>query len=187
LQTGGRPAFLIRFVLAATLSSVYGIYNSYELCEGEPIPGKEEYLHSEKYQYKVWDWDRPGNIKAEIAKINRIRRDNPALHEFENVGFHHADDDSVIFYSKITPDRTNMIFVAVNLDPFDVREATLRFPLREMGVPEGETFEIEELLTGARHLRRGPVHKVRLDPQTNPAEIYRITVWSSVDYRSPCF
>jgi starch synthase (maltosyl-transferring) len=187
LQTGGRPAFLIRYVLAATLSSVHGIYNGYELCEAAGIPGKEEYLHSEKYQFKVWDWNRPGNIKAEIARINAIRRENPALQEFENIAFHEADDDSVLFFGKMTLDRSNMIFVVVNLDPFDARESTLLFPLPAMGVPEGETFEVEELLSGARHLRRGAAHKVRLDPQTNPVEIYRITVWSSVDYRSPCF
>lgn len=80
-----------------------------------------------------------------------------------------------------------MIFVAVNLDPFDSHEATLRFPLREMGVPPGETFEVEELMTGARHLWRGEDHRVRLDPEVNPAAIFRATVWTSVDYRTPCF
>jgi len=187
LQTGGRPAFVIRLVLAATMSSIYGIYNGYELCENEGIPGKEEYLNSEKYQYKVWDWDRPGNIKAEIAAINRIRRENPALHEFENIRFHQADDDNVVFYSKMTLDRSNMIFVAVNLDPFDSHEAVLHFPLEHMGVPAGETFEVEELMGGARHLWRGAKHKVRLDPKSSPAAIFRVTVWNSVDYRTPCF
>lgn len=187
LQTGGRPAFRIRLVLAATLSSVYGIYNSYELCENAAVPGKEEYLHSEKYQHKVWDWNRPGNIKDEIARVNAIRRENPALHEFENLRFHPCDDESVLFYGKTTLDRSNMIFVAVTLDPFDPRETVLHFPLDVMGVPEGETFEVEELLTGARHLWRGSRHTVRLDPAVNPAAIYRITVWTSVDYREPCF
>ncbi|MGZ9034725.1 MAG: alpha-1,4-glucan--maltose-1-phosphate maltosyltransferase, partial [Rhodospirillales bacterium] len=96
LQTGGRPAHQIRFVLASTLSSVYGIYNGFELCEATPIPGKEEYLHSEKYEYKVWDWDRPGNIKDFITRINLIRRENPALHELENLRFYAADDDNVL-------------------------------------------------------------------------------------------
>jgi starch synthase (maltosyl-transferring) len=187
LQTGGRPAFIIRLVLAATLSSVYGLYNSYELCEAAAAPGKEEYQNSEKYQYKVWDWERPGHIKAEITALNRIRRDNPALHEFENIRFHPADDDSVVFYSKMTLDRTNMIFVAVNLDPFDVHEATLDFPLDLIGVPTGETYEVEELLGGARHLWRGARHRVRLDPQSRPAMIFRVTVWGFVDFRTPCF
>ncbi|MGE5547770.1 MAG: maltotransferase domain-containing protein [Solirubrobacterales bacterium] len=187
LQTGGRPAFRIRLVLAATLSSLYGIYNSYELCENAAVPGKEEYRHSEKYQYKVWDWNRPGHIKDDIARINRIRRENPALHEFENVRFFEADDESVLFYGKATYDRSNMIFVAVTLDPFDVREAVLTFPLEAMGVPPGETFEVDELLSGERHLWRGPRHRIRLDPHVNPAAIFRVTVWSSVDYRTPCF
>lgn len=187
LQTGGRPAFVIRLVLAATLSSVHGIYNSYELCEAAAAPGKEEYLNSEKYQFRCWDWDRPGHIKAEIAALNRIRRDNPALHEFENLRFHPADDDNILFYSKITLDRSNMILVAVNLDPFDAHEAVLEVPLDALGVPPGETYEVEELLTGARHLLRGANHTVRLDPGTNPAMILRVTVWSFVDYRTPCF
>ncbi|HSV30270.1 MAG TPA: alpha-amylase family glycosyl hydrolase, partial [Candidatus Omnitrophota bacterium] len=187
LQTGGRAAFRIRLVLAATLASVYGIYNGYELCEAAAVPGKEEYLHSEKYQFKVWDWNRAGNIKDDITRINRIRRDNPALHEFENVRFHQSSDDSVLFYGKSTLDRSNMIFVAVTLDPFDARDTVLTFPLDAMGVPAGETFEVEELLTGERHLWRGAAHKLRLDPKLNPAAIFRVTVWNSVDYRTPCF
>ncbi len=186
LQTGGRPAFRIRLVLAATLSSLYGIYNGFELCEAAAVPGSEEYLHSEKYQYKVWEWNRPGNIKADITRINAIRRANPALHEFENLRFHQADDDSVLFYGKMSLDRSNMVFVAVNLDPFDVHEAVLHFPLAEMGVPEGETFEVEELLGGGHHLWRGAEHRQRLDPQVNPAAVFRITVWRSVGWREPC-
>jgi starch synthase (maltosyl-transferring) len=186
LQTGGRAAFRIRLVLAATLAPLYGIYNGYELCEAAAIPGKEEYLHSEKYQYKVWDWNRPGNIKDEIARINAIRRDNPALHELETLAFHEADDEAVLFYSKLTLDRSNLVFVAVTLDPFDAREAELVFPLERMGVPKGETFEVEELLTGRRHLWRGARHRLHFDPLVAPAAIFRVTVWSSVDYRTPC-
>ncbi|MBC7950833.1 MAG: DUF3416 domain-containing protein [Rhodospirillaceae bacterium] len=187
LQTGGRAGFRIRLVLAATLSSVYGIYNGFELCEAAAVPGKEEYLHSEKYQFKVWDWNRPGHIKDDITRLNAIRRDNPALHEFENVRFYPADDDSVLFYGKATYDRSNLIFVAVTLDPFDAHDCVLHFPLEAMGVPQGETFEVEELLTGNRHLWRGARQRVRLDPAVNPAAIYRVTVWNSVDYRTPCF
>ena len=187
LQTGGRPAHQIRFVLASTLSSVYGMYNGFELCEATPIPGKEEFLHSEKFEYKVWDWDRPGNIKDFITAVNRIRRENPALHELENLRFYPADDDNVLFYGKMTLDRTNMVFIAVNLDPFDEHEATLEFPIAEMGLKKGDTYEVEELLTGAHHLWRGPRHKVVLDPQINPCEIYRVGGWEQVDYRSPCF
>src|SRR3546814_866165 len=125
LQTGGRPAFQVRFVLAATLSSVYGIYNGFELCENAAVPDSEEYLHSEKYEYKVWDWDRPGNIKDYIARVNAIRRDNPALHELDNLRFYPAHDDNVLFYGKLAADGGNMIFVAVNLDPFEAHEAEI--------------------------------------------------------------
>ncbi len=187
LQTGGRPAHMIRFVLAATLSSVYGIYNGFELCEATPIPGKEEYLNSEKYEYKVWDWDRPGNIKDFITRINAIRSNNRALHELENLRFYPADDDNILFYGKMTAERDNMIFVVVNLDPFDPHVAELEFPLDAMGLKAGETFQVEELLTGKRHLWRNAYQGVRLDPEVNPCEIYRIGTWEKVDYRSPCF
>jgi starch synthase (maltosyl-transferring) len=187
LQTGGRPAHQIRFVLASTLSSVYGIYNGFELCEATPIPGKEEYLNSEKFEYKVWDWDRPGNIKDFITAVNRIRRENPALHELENLRFYPADDDNVLFYGKMTPDRSNMVFIAVNLDPFDEHEASLEFPIAEMGLETTDTFEVVELLTGARHLWRGSRQRVVLDPEVNPCAIYRVGGWEQVDYLSPCF
>ncbi len=187
LQTGGRPAHMIRFILAATLSSVYGIYNGFELCEATPIPGKEEYLNSEKYDYKVWDWDRPGNIKDFITRINRIRQDNPALHELENLRFYPADDDNILFYGKMTPDRDNMVFFAVNLDPFDAHEAELEFPVADMKLTAGDSFQVVELLTGARHLWRGGKHVVRLDPNMNPCEVFRIGAWESVDYASPCY
>lgn len=186
LQTGGRPAFQIRLVLAATLSSIYGIYNGFELCENRAIPGTEEYLDSEKYQYKVWDWDRPGNIKDYIARVNLIRRDNPALHEFENLRFYPADDENVIFYGKSTLDGSNTVFIAVNLDPFDPHQAVVEIPLEELGIPEGRTYQVEELLTGRKHLWRGSRQKVRLDPEANPAVIYRISRWMYRDYVESC-
>lgn len=187
LQTGGRPAHMIRLALAATLSSVYGIYNGFELCEATPIPGKEEYLNSEKYEYKVWDWDRPGNIKDFITKINRIRRDNPALHELDNLRFYPADDDNILFYGKMTADRSNMVFIAVNVDPFDPHVAELEFPLKEMGFKAGETFQVEELLTGRKHLWRNAKQGVRLDPEVNPVEIFRIGAWEKIDFQNPCY
>ncbi len=185
LQTGGRPAFLIRLVLAATLSSVYGIYSGFELCENAALPGREEYLDSEKYEIRVRDWDMPGNIKPEIARINAIRRDNPALHDWRNCRFHQADDDAVIFFSKNKGNNT--ILVAVNLDPFEVKETTLRFPIGDFGLTEGETFECEELLSGQKHLWRGDAHSVRLDPHTNPAAVYRVSTRMNVDYGTPSF
>jgi len=91
----------------------------------------------------------------------------------------------VIFYGKMTRDRGNMIFVAVNLDPFDAHDSAIEFPLGEMGVPDGESFEVEELLTDARHLWRGAVQNVRLDPGHDPAAIYRVKAWERVDFRTP--
>jgi starch synthase (maltosyl-transferring) len=187
LQRGGRPAFQMRLVLAATLSSVYGIYNGFELCEAAALPDSEEYADSEKYQYKVWDWDRPGNIKDDIRRVNAARRDNPALQEFINLRFHHADSDAVLFYGKMTADRANMIFVAVNLDPFEAHEATLDFPLGDMAIGEDDAFEVEDLLAGERHLWRGARQRIRLDPERNPAAILRVTPFRAVAFREPCF
>jgi starch synthase (maltosyl-transferring) len=169
LQKGGRPAFLTRFVLAATLSGVYGIYNGYELCENAAIPGKEEYLHSEKYEFKVWDWDRPGNIKDEIRKLNRFRRENKALQQLWNLRFCTAHDDNVLFYAKWAGD--NLIFCVVNLDPFAAHEAWLEFPADLVG----ERFRLEECFTGAVEERNGRHHLIRLDPHNNPAAVWRAT------------
>jgi starch synthase (maltosyl-transferring) len=174
LQRGGRPAFRSRFVLAATLSGVYGIYNGYELCENAAVSGKEEYLHSEKYEYKVWDWDRPGNIKDDIAKLNRFRQENPALHHFTNLRFHAAHDDNIIFYSKATPDGSNMVLVAVNVDPFATHDAVLELPLHEMGVNPEQFFRMEECFSGETVTWRGAHHHVRLDPHVNPAAVWRL-------------
>jgi starch synthase (maltosyl-transferring) len=187
LQEGGPPAFRIRLVLAATLSSIYGIYNGFELCEGTPVPGTEEYLDSEKYQYKVWDWDRPGNIKDYIAKVNRIRRDNEALQEFRNLRFHPSSDGHVIFYSKRSPWSDNLVFVAVNLDPFGAHESELRLPLHELGIGDEDPYEVEELLSGAKHLWQGSSQNIGLNPHENPAAIFLLKGWTRVDYREPCF
>jgi starch synthase (maltosyl-transferring) len=184
LQNGGRPAFQTRFILAATLSSVYGMYNGYELCENAAVPGKEEYLHSEKYDYKVWDWDRPGNIKDLIAKVNRIRRENSALHELTNLRFYTAHDDNILFYGKMTPDRSNMILIAVNLDPFDAHATDLEIPLYDLGLGEHDNFIVEELITGAKHLWSGSRHHVQLGPETNQAMILRVVPWHHVDFES---
>ncbi len=175
LQTGGRPAHMIRLVLAATLSGVYGIYNGFELCEATPVPGKEEFLNSEKYEYKVWDRDRPGNIKEFIAKVNWIRGENPALHELHNLRFYPSTDENVLFYGKMTLDRSNMVFAVVNLDPFTAHESHVDFPLAEMGLADQDLYVAEELFSGRRLEWRGGRHWVRLDPYLNPCEIFRIT------------
>lgn len=187
LQRGGRPAFQMRLVLAATLSSVYGIYNGFELCEAQAIPDTEEYEDSEKYAYKIWDWDRPGNIKDYIRRVNVARRSNPALHELVNLRFYPADSDWILFYGKMTADRSNMVFVAVNLDPFEAHEATVEFPLADMGIGVDDAYEAEDLLSDERHLWRGASQHMRLDPQHNPVAIYRVMPFRHVEYRTPCF
>jgi starch synthase (maltosyl-transferring) len=174
LQTGGRPAFMMRAVLASTLSSVYGLYSGYELCEGRPVPGKEEYLNSEKYELKAWDWDRPGNIRAYITRLNRIRRENPALHEYENLRFYGAFDDNILYYGKMTATKDNFILIAVNLDPHAAHGATIEVPLWELGLPDSAHVEVEDLFTGGRFFWYGKFQQIWLDPQQNPAAIWRI-------------
>lgn len=185
LQKGGRPAFIIRAVLATTLSSVYGIYSGFELCEAEPIPGKEEYLNSEKYEIKAWDWDREGNIRPLITRLNQMRREHPALQEYENLKFHLCDNDRVLFYEKSTPDGKNVVFVAVNLDPFAAQDVTLFFPMDVVGVGDNEPWEAEEMLTEHLHFWRGSHQRIRLEPDA-PARIWSVRRWDRTekDYES---
>lgn len=178
LQHGGRPAFKFRLVLAATLSPSYGIYSGYELCENRALPGKEEYLDSEKYEFKVWDWDRPGNLVDYVTTINRIRRENPALHELENVEFYEADNEHVLFYGKSTSDRRNILLVAVSLNPFQTQEARLQIPIGSFGIKPDEMYQLHNLMTNQRDLVKGEVYAVRLDPQVEPAAIYAVRRWT---------
>lgn len=182
LQESGRPGFKIRAVLAATLSSVYGIYSGFELCEATPVPGKEEYLNSEKYDFKVWDWDRQGNIRADIARINQIRGTHPALHEYDNLHFYWSDDDSILVYGKQTADKSDNILVVVNLDPFQTHETMIHFPLDDFGMPHDEQFEAHELITGERYFWSGGSQFVRLDPRKESAHLLHLRRWQHVDY-----
>jgi starch synthase (maltosyl-transferring) len=174
LQEGGRPAFRVRLVLAATLSPIYGIYNGFELCENTPIPGREEYLHSEKYEYKVWDWDRPGNIKEDIATINRFRRNNPAMKDFLNLRFLNCSDPNILSYMKITADRANIVIIVVNLDPHGPHEDTVELPLAELGLASDGEFSFEEAFTKHAVTCRGAYQRFHLDPEINPALVFRL-------------
>ena len=174
LQEGGRPAFRIRLVLAGTLSPAYGIYNGFELCENAAIPGREEYICSEKYEYKVWDWDRPGNIKRDIAILNRFRRENPALHELTNLRFLDCADPNILAYAKVTADRRNIVIVIVNLDPHGIHGGEVMLPLAQWGVSEEQDFLVEEAFTGRVVAWRGNRQNLVLDPQTNPAQLFRL-------------
>ena len=173
LQQGGRPAFLSRSALAATLSSSWGIYSGFELCENRALPGKEEYLDSEKYQLVQRDFDRPGNIRAWIAALNRIRNEHPALQRYRNLRFHNADNDRVMFYSKMTEDRTSQILVAVSLDPFAPQEAILDVPLFELGIQPDEAYQVHELISEERSLWQGNTAQVRLTLD-KPAAIWSV-------------
>jgi starch synthase (maltosyl-transferring) len=174
LQEGGRAAFRIRLALAATLSPVYGIYNGFELCENTPIPGREEYLHSEKYEYKVWDWDRPGNIKEDIAALNRFRRNNPAMREFLDLRFLGCNDPNIIAYAKVSPNRANIVIVVVNLDPHGMHDDAVELPMAEFGLDDDASFTLEEAFTGRAVACRGPYQRFHLDPEINPAMVFRL-------------
>ncbi|HPG29230.1 MAG TPA: DUF3416 domain-containing protein [bacterium] len=179
LQYGGRPAFKLRAALAATLSSLWGLYNGFELCENKAVPGKEEYADSEKYQYKVWDWDRPGNIKEFIRKLNMIRKENPALHYYKNLKFYRADNDNIIFYGKTSPDMSNTVLTAVNLDPYHTHEAGLFIPIYELGIKPDQTFILYNLITGERTMTRGEYFRIKLEPNNEPALIFKLERWAS--------
>lgn len=175
LQYGGRPAFLIRLVLAATLSSNYGIYGpAFELCLNEPLPAKEEYLNSEKYEIKNWDWDRPGNLKDFIARVNRIRRENPALQSCWNLQFHEVDNEYLLFYIKANEDLSNIILVLVNLDPFHTQSGWVRIPLHEFGIEPNQPYLVHELLSDDKYIWQGERNYVELNPRILPTYIFRV-------------
>jgi starch synthase (maltosyl-transferring) len=174
LQHGGRPAFRIRLVLAATLSPVYGIYSGYELCEHVAVkPGSEEYLDSEKYELRVRDWNAPGNIKQDVSRLNRIRAENAALHELGNLEMVHTDFEGIFAYRKYAPG--NELLVVVNLDPHNAHETMLDVPLAALGIEPNEPYEVNDLLTGARYTWRGVRNYVKLDPSERVAHLFRVT------------
>ncbi len=174
LQKGGRPAFKIRAALAATLSSVYGIYSGFELCENRALPGREEYADSEKYQYRVWDWDRSGNIQDYITKLNACRRDNPALQEYDNLRFYKAESEHILFYGKSTPDKRNRVLVAINLDPFQTHNSWIYLPLDELGLDAAKPYRVRDVITGQVFTWTGERNYVELDPFKEPAHILEV-------------
>jgi starch synthase (maltosyl-transferring) len=179
LQEGGRPAFMIRAVLAATLSSLYGLYSGFELCENAALPGREEYLDSEKYQWKERDWDAPGNIKDLITRLNRIRKENRALHFYDNLRFYRTENDSILCYGKMTAARDNIILVVVNLDPRYTQNSYVHIPLEDFGPMESDTYQVHDLLSDARYLWRGSANYVELNPNVQPAHIFRVRRWTT--------
>ncbi|HWR51630.1 MAG TPA: alpha-1,4-glucan--maltose-1-phosphate maltosyltransferase [Bryobacteraceae bacterium] len=180
LQHGGRPAFLSRLILAATLGASYGIYGPpFELCENTPLkPGSEEYLNSEKYEIRHWELDQPGSLRDFITRVNRIRRENPALHGDWSLRFHDVDNDHLIAYTKhAATDGSrfgNLILTIVNLDPHRTHGGWLDLPLLELGIDTRRPYQVHELISDARYFWQGARNYVEVDPNTVPAQIFRI-------------
>lgn len=174
LQKGGRPAFLIRAVLAAMACPVYGIYSGFELCENTPVPGREEYADSEKYQFKARDWNAPGNIKEFLTRLNAIRRQNRALQEYANLRIHVAENDNILCFSKATAALDNILLVAVTVDPWQPQTAFVHVPLADFAIGQNEAFVAEDLLTGEKFAWRGARNFISLNPHTRPAHVLRI-------------
>ena len=182
LVHGGRPAHAVRFVLAATLSSNYGIYGpAFELCDHDPFPGKEEYNHNEKYQIKQWNWEKPGNLKPLLRRVNRIRRENRALQTTANLQFVPTDNPQLIAYLKRTEDNANMILTVVNLDPFQTQMGWLDLPIGDLGIPGDRAYLVQDLLPEpdgplptANYYWKGGRNFIKLDPRETPAHIFRV-------------
>jgi starch synthase (maltosyl-transferring) len=192
LQHGGPPAFRVRAVLAAMLSPTWGVYSGYELCENVPlVPGSEEYLDSEKYQYRPRDWEHADSIPPPqedispfITRLNLLRRAHPALHLLRNLRFHHSDQPEILCFSKRTgsaggrgregEEKPDTVLVVVNLDPHHPREATVWLDTAALGINAGEEFVITDELSGERY-RWGQANYVRLDPATAPAHIFTVS------------
>jgi starch synthase (maltosyl-transferring) len=174
LQNAPRPAFLIRAALAATLSGLWGVYNGFELCEGRPDAKRKEYADSEKYEIRAWDYDRPGNIKAEITMLNAIRRENVALHSHLGLTLLNASNGNVMFYEKASAGRHNVLLVAVNLDPYAYQESGIELPLWHFGLNDGDTLALEDLIGGQKFSWTGKWQKIGLDPNRLPFAIWRV-------------
>jgi starch synthase (maltosyl-transferring) len=177
LQTGGRPVFIARLVLAATLGASYGIYGpAFELCEGRARePGSEEYLDSEKYQLRAWDLGAEHSLREVIARVNRIRRENPALQTDAGLTFHDTDNDQLLCYSKRADDGRSVVLVVVNLDPHHAQSGWLDVPIERLGAAAGAgPVQVHDLLGGARYLWHGARHFVQLDPGVMPAHVFAV-------------
>ncbi|WP_296349229.1 alpha-1,4-glucan--maltose-1-phosphate maltosyltransferase [Reyranella sp.] len=175
LQSSGRAGFLIRAALAATLSGLWGVYSGFELCEATALPGREEYLDSEKYEIRPRNFASPGNIVAEITLLNRLRRTYPALHSHRGVTFYNAFNDQVLVYGKREPGADDMILVAVSLDPHGPQHANFELPLWEWKLPDDGVLQVEDLVRDARFAWQGKMQSVSLNPATLPFAIWRLS------------
>jgi starch synthase (maltosyl-transferring) len=176
LQTSGRAGFLIRAVLATMMSGLWGMYSGFEICEAAPLPGREEYLDSEKYEIRVRDFAAPGNIVNEIAALNRIRRAHPALQTHRGVTFYTAFNDQILLFGRRAPGSEEMILVAISLDPHSVQEADFELPLWEFSQPDDGALDAADLMRGHRFTWHGKIQHVRLDPAEQPFAIWQVTL-----------
>jgi len=175
LQLGGRPAFQIRLVLAATLGATYGIYGPpFELCERRAVAGTEEYQDGEKYEIRHWDIERPDSLRPFIARLNEIRRENPAFRSNDRLRFCPVDNDRLIAYVKTTPDGANQVLVVVTLDPHHAQGGWVDVPLDELGLDARQPFQVHDLLSDARYLWHGARSFVTLNPAVVPAHVFRV-------------
>lgn len=174
LQTSGRPGFIVRATLAATLAGNWGMYSGFEICEAAPLPGREEYLDSEKYEIRSRDYDAPGNIKEHIRRLNAIRTAHAALQTQRNILFLNAWNENIIAYARISAHRDEAIMVLVNLDPHHRQESVYEVPLWEFALGDHASIEAEDLLFGGRFTLYGKTHQIALDPNYNPVVIWRL-------------
>ncbi|BBP76598.1 alpha-1,4-glucan--maltose-1-phosphate maltosyltransferase [Pseudomonas gingeri NCPPB 3146 = LMG 5327] len=175
LHESGRAGFLIRAVLATMGSGLWGMYSGFEICESAPVPGKEEYLDSEKYEIRPRDFNTPGNIIAEIAQLNRIRRQHPALQTHLGLQVYNAWNDNILYFGKRTADRKSFILVAVSLDPHNAQEAHFELPLWEFGLPDDAPTRGEDLMNGHTWTWYGKTQWMRIEPWHQPFGIWRIS------------
>jgi starch synthase (maltosyl-transferring) len=193
LQQSGRNGFLIRAALATTLSGLWGMYSGFELCEAQAVPGKEEYLHSEKYEIRAWDWNKEGNIIAEITQLNRIRHAHPALHTHANVDFLAANNEQILYYVKATapnsatshphisdeqsypaPFGDDVLLIAVNLDQHHEQGAQIELPLWRFGLPDDGSVDVIDLMTQRYFVWRGKYQSIHLPTQALPFSIWQL-------------
>lgn len=180
LQTKGREGFLVRAAVAATMSGLWGISSGFEICESAAVPDKEEFINSEKYEIRAWDWNRPGNIINEISILNRIRKEHSELQTHLGLTFHHADNNNVLFYSK-TGKRLSgqpielLILVAVNLEPQYLQDTSLELPLYMLGLDDHAQVNVHDLVSDTHFSWRGKWQRARLDPQQYLFVIWHVT------------
>jgi starch synthase (maltosyl-transferring) len=179
LQFGGRPTFMSRLVMAATLTANYGIYGpAYEMMEHIAVGhGSEEYLNSEKYQIRyrsIEDLNGPNSLHDFITLVNRIRKRNTALHTNQSLCFHQIDNEQILCYSKTSADPHNVILVVVNLDPNHTQAGFTQLDLEELGIDPDQSFQVHDLLTSEHYIWSGPHNYVELNPHQVPAHIFRV-------------